>query len=221
MKILNEDAYGIVWISNGCFFNNLCTRAWEEGRAEAGDGHKRGISFRMADVKPGWDRNRSSGFSDRPNQCKQLDIAGNISFLRAALRSTAKRAQTTTTTGVEGSRDARAARRSECRRKTASWEGGKKKRKRIPVVGESLPCHSVPPRRSPQARSHPPTRRLRDLFSLFYARASHMRFPRTPYFLSGLAGWARLLAGSKKSWRNGLIRVRGEEFLSAALRKVI
>lgn len=66
-------------------------------KAEAGDGHKRGMSFRMADVKPDWDRNRSSGFSDRPNQCKQLDIAGNISFLRAALRSTAKRAQTTTT----------------------------------------------------------------------------------------------------------------------------
>lgn len=70
-------------------------------------GCKRGVSFRTAYVKTGWDRNRSPGFSDRPNQCKQLDIAGNISFLRAVRRSTAKRAQTTTTTmtgyGVEGS----------------------------------------------------------------------------------------------------------------------
>lgn len=48
-------------------------------------------SSRTADARPDWDRNRSSGFSDRPNQCKQLDIAGNISFLRAARRSTAKR----------------------------------------------------------------------------------------------------------------------------------
>ncbi|KYN39357.1 hypothetical protein ALC56_06283, partial [Trachymyrmex septentrionalis] len=39
----------------------------------------------------------------RPNQCKQLDIAGNISFLRTARRSTAKRAQTTAT-AVEGGR---------------------------------------------------------------------------------------------------------------------
>ncbi|KYQ48473.1 hypothetical protein ALC60_12529, partial [Trachymyrmex zeteki] len=62
----------------------------------------------------------------RPNQCKQLDIAGNISFLRTARRSTAKRAQTTTTASkVVG--------------------GSKKKRKRIPVVGESLPCHFVSP----------------------------------------------------------------------------
>lgn len=59
-----------------------------------------GMSFRKADVEPGQDRNSSSGFSDRPNQCKQLDIAGNISFLRAARRSTAKRAQTTATVVV-------------------------------------------------------------------------------------------------------------------------
>lgn len=69
-----------------------------------------GMSFRMADAKPGQDRNSSSGFSDRPNQCKQLDIAGNISFLRAVRRSTAKRAQTTGY-GVEGGWDVRKLRR--------------------------------------------------------------------------------------------------------------
>ncbi|KYN22899.1 putative cytochrome P450 6a13 [Trachymyrmex cornetzi] len=77
-------------------------------KTEVGDGYKRGMSFH------------------RPNQCKQLDIAGNISFLRTARRSTAKRAQTTATASkVVG--------------------GSKKKRKRIPVVGESLPCHFVSP----------------------------------------------------------------------------
>ncbi|KYM86397.1 hypothetical protein ALC53_04097 [Atta colombica] len=78
-------------------------------KTEVGDGYKRGMSFH------------------RPNQCKQLDIAGNISFLRTVRRSTAKRAQTMATASkVVG-------------------EGSKKKRKRIPVVGESLPCHFVSP----------------------------------------------------------------------------
>jgi len=97
-----------------------------------------------------WDRNRSSGFSDRPNQCKQLDIAGNISFLRAARRSTAKRAQTTTTTTtttMTTTTTTGVGRWLGCckehRRKggrPCGQEGGKEKRKRIPVLGESLSC---------------------------------------------------------------------------------
>jgi hypothetical protein len=87
------------------------------------------------------DGNRSSGFSDRANQCKQLDIAGNISFLRAARRSTAKRAQTVT--------------------------GRREKRKRVPVLGESLSCLRL--RRASPARSHP-ARRLAVIYSVYFMR---------------------------------------------------
>lgn len=95
-------------------------------------GCKRGVSFHTAYVRTGWDRNRSPGFSDRPNQCKQLDIAGNISFLRAVRRSTAKRAETTTTT-MTASKVARDAARSFRRKEEKGWKGEevKKKRKRI------------------------------------------------------------------------------------------
>lgn len=66
VKILNEDAYGIIRISSWCLFNNLCTRALgeekkgetaslvgaraarEKQEEEAGKaGRKGGMSFRM------------------------------------------------------------------------------------------------------------------------------------------------------------------------------
>lgn len=44
----------------------------------------------------------------------------------------------------------------------------------------------------------PSALRLRDLFSLFYARPGHMRFLRTPYFLSGHAAHRKREIGKSK-----------------------
>lgn len=107
------------------------------------DGNQRGRRGEFSLAKSGnqaaGDRNSSSGFSDSPNQCKQLDIAGNISFLRAARRSTAKRAQTTTT----------ASKVDRFLGEQSGKDGGRKKR--APHPSESLSYLPFPYRLPPSA----------------------------------------------------------------------
>lgn len=162
-------------------------REASRARGLAGDGRKRWDEFSYGGRgSPG-----GIGIALRDSQADRINAnnwilpAISVSLERRAAQLRNAPQTTTTASKVVGMRE-------QAPQKEGPEEGGsgKEKRKRThprPRRKFVLPRSPSPsPSPAPLAgpASHPPTRRLRDLFSLFYARARHMRFPRTPYFLS-------------------------------------